>query len=930
MFTEVRIHVYEPLAWLLKAFVYALIDTTSSSSHSSSSSPPYYIDVLDKEGGVGSMYHARIVRLATLVFHVATTVLLYFVSLQLLSIFTQKPSSTSYLQVSCFLSSIFWGVLPVNVEVLAWPSAQPYAPAAFFCLLSVLCFLRKSSRHIYYSALFYVCAVLCKSSAVPLPAALVCIDVSYRIMKKEVQILTKPLKSFFTILLHLPHTYCTIFLVFLTLVANGKEDGAGWDNDTIILSWKEKITKVFVGSTAMFSRTVWPVNLRPHYRITFSDLELSSPAFLLSLTYTMSTLMFGIKKWYSCPMILATWVTVFCTILPVCGIVQHGSVQLGADRYMYLTSLVVIPLLAAMIQNELSKIEKKKEKYSSFKWKTVLLCFLTTVFAILTCKQTEIWRSDSTLHVHGLQKDPTDWRIMDSVIDELYKRNQLEDARNYIPLTLHFAPRRGIKALMLRAKLIYMQNDLDQACEFYAQAADEFNVITPALHNNIGLCILVKAAKVKVEEAKPLVADAIAHFRAGIALGSRRPRYMENLRHNLEEALTWDGQTMYKGSHQLQKNHPWTIPESSTTLFSIRKYFARLINTSPSNISLSASTSSALSNVSRNIHLDSGQCVIVLEDQNHSNVMPWQALVQRCKGSFLHVVQRPLDFNWTRAILQEMETKDVGLVALPHCHWSDGSMIDLEKISRQCEKKKVKLVLDLTQSIGVIPFNVLLIKADIIACSVHKWLLGPYGFCLLYSSPQLTKEMEPQDYHDRNRQPPKGSTPEEIKSFFKNGGAMLEKNGTPIGYTEDYIPGARKLDLGGRPNPIGLPMLLDALRTICSWHNDFDIAQYCEKKLTVISKFARKKGFRVPEWHSPHIVGLRIPKGKTNLPPISALVQWLKTKEKISVSDRMGAMRVCVHVYNTEEEITYFCRALERAIIGLTMTGADSGGQSKL
>ena len=75
-----------------------------------------------------------------------------------------------------------------------------------------------------------------------------------------------------------------------------------------------------------------------------------------------------------------------------------------------------------------------------------------------------------------------------------------------------------------------------------------------------------------------------------------------------------------------------------------------------------------------------------------SNVMPWQALAGRCGGA-LRVVQRPdpataprafACFDWTDAVEAALDDS-IGLVALPACHWTDGSLLDLERIARACQ-----------------------------------------------------------------------------------------------------------------------------------------------------------------------------------------------------------------------------------------------------
>ena len=88
----------------------------------------------------------------------------------------------------------------------------------------------------------------------------------------------------------------------------------------------------------------------------------------------------------------------------------------------------------------------------------------------------------------------------------------------------------------------------------------------------------------------------------------------------------------------------------------------------------------------------------------------------------MHICARMFNPFWHAAVWQ------VAVVALPQCHWSDGSTIDLEEVAKVCQKHNIPLVLDLTQSVGMMPIDVRTLQPAFLCASVHKWLLGPYGF----------------------------------------------------------------------------------------------------------------------------------------------------------------------------------------------------------
>ena len=125
--------------------------------------------------------------------------------------------------------------------------------------------------------------------------------------------------------------------------------------------------------------------------------------------------------------------------------------------------------------------------------------------------------------------------------------------------------------------------------------------------------------------------------------------------------------------------------------------------------------------------------VVLLQDQFCSAVYPWQQLREESDGKIrLDIVPYPdIDDTdgWTPAILRRLESdsdndnsdnSDVIAVCLPPLHWSDGSFIDLEIIGQVCRQKKIPLIVDATQGVGIMPLSVAKIQPTFLACSVHK------------------------------------------------------------------------------------------------------------------------------------------------------------------------------------------------------------------
>ncbi|NIO40484.1 MAG: aminotransferase class V-fold PLP-dependent enzyme, partial [Burkholderiales bacterium] len=56
-----------------------------------------------------------------------------------------------------------------------------------------------------------------------------------------------------------------------------------------------------------------------------------------------------------------------------------------------------------------------------------------------------------------------------------------------------------------------------------------------------------------------------------------------------------------------------------------------------------------------------------------------------------------------------------------------GGLLDLAMIGRHCRRLGVALVLDITQSAGVLPFDANEVQPDFAVAAGYKWLMGPYS-----------------------------------------------------------------------------------------------------------------------------------------------------------------------------------------------------------
>ena len=134
------------------------------------------------------------------------------------------------------------------------------------------------------------------------------------------------------------------------------------------------------------------------------------------------------------------------------------------------------------------------------------------------------------------------------------------------------------------------------------------------------------------------------------------------------------------------KAQPWTITPDDffRTSETVRARFADLINATPDDVAFAPAVSYGMAQAAANITLKPRQTIVTLAEQFPSNVYPWMELSEQTGAQFI-AVPRPGDDDWTAALLAAIDGA-TGVVAVPHCHWTDGGLIDLEAVGMACRK----------------------------------------------------------------------------------------------------------------------------------------------------------------------------------------------------------------------------------------------------
>lgn len=321
----------------------------------------------------------------------------------------------------------------------------------------------------------------------------------------------------------------------------------------------------------------------------------------------------------------------------------------------------------------------------------------------------------------------------------------------------------------------------------------------------------------------------------------------------------------------------------------VRRRFAALVGGEAERVAIHPAVSYGVATAARNLPLERGQEIVVVAEQFPGNIYSWRRLAAE-RGGRVRTVERPqgprIGAAWNEVLLEAIGP-DTGIVALPTVHWTDGTVFDLVAVGERVRTVGASLLVDGTQSVGAVPFDVTAVQPDALVVAAYKWLLGPYSMAFTWLGPRFDDGVPLEETWIGRR----GS--EDFKGL--------------VDYTDEYQPGATRYDVGERSNFALVPVAAASLRLIAAWEPS-GIAAYVEALSHPLLTRAQELGFAVEEapFRSPHLFGLRMPEGLDLDVVRSALERW-----NVSVSLRGSALRISPNVYNDEADVGALIEALE-------------------
>ena len=346
-----------------------------------------------------------------------------------------------------------------------------------------------------------------------------------------------------------------------------------------------------------------------------------------------------------------------------------------------------------------------------------------------------------------------------------------------------------------------------------------------------------------------------------------------------------------------RKGQPWLIDSAlpGRQYERARGAAARLINANADDVALISSVSYGVAAAAKLLAVPAASRVLVLENDHSSAVLEWTTRAPAEKFT-VEIVPRPDDGDWTAAVLAAIERPDappVGLASLSSVHWSDGGLLDMDRVAAALRAQGAMLLVDATHAVGVMKIDVKRLDPDFLVFPTYKWLLGPYGRAFLYIA-KRRQDGVPLEQTSYGRR----AISSEHERYYRD----LE-----------FVGGARRFDMGERDHFISLEMASIGMEMMAEWGCEAvaerlrlltqrlaDALRDCgvlRNGSVMVSDAARR---------APHILSLRFPAGMPR-----HLIEQLAA-ERVYVAPRVGRMRISPHVYNDEEDVDRFVATFRR------------------
>lgn len=177
----------------------------------------------------------------------------------------------------------------------------------------------------------------------------------------------------------------------------------------------------------------------------------------------------------------------------------------------------------------------------------------------------------------------------------------------------------------------------------------------------------------------------------------------------------------------------------------LRAAVGALIKVCANDVILGNSTTYGLELVARGIEWRAGDDVLLADGDFPATIFPWLRL--REHGVSIRFLKPAVPGQISAEDVAAHLTRSTRVFCASWVNSFTGFALDLVAIGRVCRAANVKFVVNASQALGALTFDINQTPVDAVTCCGYKWLCGPYGTGFCWIDPSFRQSLRsPHDY----------------------------------------------------------------------------------------------------------------------------------------------------------------------------------------
>ena len=317
----------------------------------------------------------------------------------------------------------------------------------------------------------------------------------------------------------------------------------------------------------------------------------------------------------------------------------------------------------------------------------------------------------------------------------------------------------------------------------------------------------------------------------------------------------------------------------------LRRAASKLLSCDVADVCVGSSATELLCSIAWSMSPQEGTNVVSTRSSFPSTVYPWARVADQ-NGAEIRLADHNENLYTDPSDLLALIDEETSVVTVSHVEFSNGQRYDLREISDAAHSVGAMLVVDATQSMGMVPIDAYATNADAIVSSGYKWLRGTYGAAVGFISPSVVKTLTPGLMGFRSNSDIWDLRADRLE---------LPEDASRFEFTTIHFGAA-----------LGLAAAIDELLEMGIdevWRHDLELADHLIREveglgIEVVSPTSE------PERSA--IVSLRMPSGLSSL----EVSNRLQSEYSILTTSRSGMLRVSPHIDNDIPQIDSLLSAL--------------------